>query len=32
MLIDKINLRSKSLDRMVFNYTPEELMWLSKSR
>jgi hypothetical protein len=30
MLIDKINLRSKSLDRMVFNYTPEELMWLVK--
>jgi hypothetical protein len=30
MLIDKINLRSKSLDRMVFNYTAEELMWLVK--
>jgi hypothetical protein len=30
MLIDKINLRSKSLNRLSFNFSKEELTWLNK--
>ena len=30
MLIDKINLRSKSLNRLPFNFTNEDNMWLKK--
>jgi hypothetical protein len=30
MLIDKINLRSKSLNRLSFNFSKEELTWLGK--
>jgi hypothetical protein len=30
MLIDKINLRSKSLNRLSFNFSKEEMTWLDK--
>ena len=30
MLIDKINIRSKSLNRLPFIFTPEDKKWLAK--
>ena len=30
MLIDKINIRSKSLNRLPFIFAPEENKWLAK--